>query len=84
MLLRSLVLIGLGGGVGSMLRYLTSLWVGRCFPHHFPLATFVVNMAGCPDFVIVSPKNFHQRVLQFSDALPSALSVYKLPCSEAA
>ena len=37
-----------------------------------------------PDFVIVSPKNFHQRVLQFSDALPSALSVYKLPCSEAA
>ena len=30
-----------------MLRYLTSLWVGRCFPHHFPLATFVVNMAGC-------------------------------------
>ena len=47
MLLRSLVLIGLGGGIGSMLRYLTSLWVGRCFPHHFPLATFVVNMAGC-------------------------------------
>ena len=37
-----------------------------------------------PDFVIVSPQNFHQRVLQFSGALPSALSACKRPCSEVA
>ena len=37
-----------------------------------------------PDFVIVSPKNLHQRVLLFSDALPSALFGCKPPCSEVA
>ena len=37
-----------------------------------------------PDFVIVSPKNLHQRVLLFSDALPSAWFGCKPPCSEAA
>ena len=35
-----------------------------------------------PDFVIVSPKNLRQRVLLFSDVLPSAWFAYKLPCSE--
>ena len=34
-----------------------------------------------PDFVIAYPKNFHRRVWRFSDALPSARSVYKCPCS---
>ena len=37
-----------------------------------------------PDFVIVSPKNLRQRVLLFSDVLPSALFGYKPPCSEVA
>ena len=34
--------------------------------------------------VIVSPKNLRQRVLLFSDVLPSALSECKSPCSEVA
>ncbi len=34
-----------------------------------------------PDFVIVSPKILRQRVLLFSDVLPSALFGYKPPCS---
>ena len=37
-----------------------------------------------PDFVIVSPKNLRQRVLLFSDVLPSALFGYKPPCSKVA
>ena len=37
-----------------------------------------------PDFVIVSPKNLRQKVLLFSDVLPSALFGYKPPCSEVA
>ena len=37
-----------------------------------------------PDFVIVSPKNLHQRVWRFSDALPSTLSECIHPCSEVA
>ena len=34
--------------------------------------------------VIVSPKNLRQRVLLFSDVLPSALFGCKSPCSEVA
>ena len=37
-----------------------------------------------PDFVIVSPKILRQRVLLFSDVLPSALFGYKPPCSKVA
>ena len=37
-----------------------------------------------PDFVIAYPKNSRQRVLLFSDAYPSAWSVYRYPCSEVA
>ena len=37
-----------------------------------------------PDFVLASPKKLRQRVLLFSDALPSALFGCKPPCSEAA
>ena len=37
-----------------------------------------------PDFVIVSPKNLHQRVWRFSDALPSTWFGCKPPCSEVA
>ena len=37
-----------------------------------------------PDFVIAPPKNLHQRVWRFSDALPSTLSECIHPCSEVA
>jgi CrcB protein len=46
-MIRTLVLIGLGGGFGSILRYLTSVLTGRYFHGSFPLATFIVNIAGC-------------------------------------
>lgn len=35
--------VGLGGGLGSMLRYALSGWVVR----KFPAGTFVANIAGC-------------------------------------
>ena len=37
-----------------------------------------------PDFVIAYPKILRQRVLLFSDVLPSALFGYKPPCSKVA
>ena len=43
-----------------------------------------VNSFLPPDFVIVSPKILRQRVLLFSDVLPSALFGYKPPCSKVA
>ncbi|MGL4668329.1 MAG: fluoride efflux transporter CrcB [Saezia sp.] len=47
-MLKHVLLVGLGGGVGSMLRYLASIWINKSFHSSvFPLATFAVNISGC-------------------------------------
>ena len=47
-MIRNLVLVGLGGGLGSMLRYLTSLGVLRFWgARDLPLGTLAVNTLGC-------------------------------------
>ncbi|NDV45858.1 fluoride efflux transporter CrcB [Paludibacter sp. 221] len=45
-MIRAIILVGIGGGVGSILRYLTNVVVEKYFHSHFPLATFIVNMIG--------------------------------------
>lgn len=44
---RTLILVGLGGGLGSILRYLTTVAVNKYLPTAFPLATFMANILGC-------------------------------------
>ncbi|MFO7257818.1 MAG: fluoride efflux transporter CrcB [Bacteroidota bacterium] len=46
-MLKQILLVGLGGGLGSILRYLTSVFTARLYDDAFPLATFVVNLIGC-------------------------------------
>lgn len=46
-MIKQLILVALGGGAGSALRYLTSWWFVKQFPHIFPLGTFIVNVTGC-------------------------------------
>ena len=46
-MLKSILLVGVGGAAGSMLRYLTALLVNRYANSHFPWATFTVNILGC-------------------------------------
>lgn len=46
-MVKQLVLVALGGALGSILRYLTSWWIGKQFSYVFPLATFIVNTLGC-------------------------------------
>ncbi len=42
-MLKNILLVGLGGALGSMLRYAVAVW----FKHaSFPLATFLVNIIG--------------------------------------
>ena len=43
----NILLVGLGGAAGSILRYLCQKWVNESYHHNFPLATFLVNIAGC-------------------------------------
>ncbi len=45
-MLRNIVLVGLGGFIGSTLRYLVYLFVDKRFIHSFPIATFSVNIIG--------------------------------------
>ena len=46
-MIRAIILVGIGGGIGSVFRYLTSLFVGKYFQATFPLATFITNILGC-------------------------------------
>jgi len=45
--LRILLIIGIGGFIGSCLRYLFSLFVHNRIPSIFPLGTLAVNIVGC-------------------------------------
>ncbi len=44
--MKAILLIGLGGGIGSILRYLTTITVNRLWPAAFPWGTFAVNIIG--------------------------------------
>ncbi|MDR0414969.1 MAG: fluoride efflux transporter CrcB [Prevotellaceae bacterium] len=45
--MKELLLIGLGGGAGSVLRYLVSRATARAGTLAFPVATLAVNVLGC-------------------------------------
>ncbi len=46
-MIKQFLLVGLGGALGSMLRYATSLITAKYYSNVFPLATFITNVLGC-------------------------------------
>ena len=44
---KTILFIGLGGAIGSVLRYLTSVMVSKYWANQFPLATLITNILGC-------------------------------------
>ena len=46
-MIKQFLLVGLGGALGSMLRYATSLLTAKYYVNTFPLATFLTNVIGC-------------------------------------
>lgn len=46
-MIKNILLVGLGGGIGSMLRYLSQRMADKVYPIHFPWGTFAVNIIGC-------------------------------------
>jgi fluoride exporter len=44
---RTILIVGLGGFIGSILRYLSQLAAGKIFSPSFPMGTFIVNLLGC-------------------------------------
>jgi CrcB protein len=47
MILRNILLVGLGGGLGSIARYCCQRWITQIWPHAFPWGHFAVNCIGC-------------------------------------
>ena len=47
MLWKNILLIGLGGSVGSIARFLCQKYIYAWHPHPFPFGTMIVNVAGC-------------------------------------
>jgi CrcB protein len=46
-MIKTIIYIGLGGAIGSVFRYLTSVLVSKYWNQSFPLATFLTNVLGC-------------------------------------
>ncbi len=47
MIMKNLLIIALGGAVGSILRYLGQVMVNKIGSFSFPMGTFLVNILGC-------------------------------------
>jgi CrcB protein len=45
--MRVLVLIFLGGGIGSVMRFSLGKWISSFHSHHFPYGTLFVNVLAC-------------------------------------
>ena len=45
--IKAILLVGLGGAMGSVSRYAVSSWVQTAWGGGFPLGTFTVNVLGC-------------------------------------
>ncbi len=46
-MMKTIVLVGIGGAIGSVLRYLTAMVVQKYYASVFPLATLLTNLIGC-------------------------------------
>ena len=46
-MLKTILFIAIGGAIGSVLRFLTTVFVSKFWSNQFPLATFIANIIGC-------------------------------------
>lgn len=45
--MKNILLVGLGGGIGSIARFLGQKYIYAWYPRAFPLGTMLVNISGC-------------------------------------
>ena len=46
-MLKTILYIAIGGAIGSVLRFLTTVLISKFWSNNFPLATFIANVIGC-------------------------------------
>lgn len=45
--MKNILIVGLGGAIGSSARYLVQRYVNESFTGIFPISTFMINVVGC-------------------------------------
>ena len=73
--MQAVLLIFVGGGIGSLLRYALSRWVNNTIISHFPFGTFIVNMIGCffIGFIIFYTERYQEHVQEWRLLLVTGL-----------
>jgi fluoride exporter len=72
-MIRTLLLVGTGGFLGSVSRFLVSRLMQNNFPSAFPFGTFFVNISGC--FLIGLIYGFSERSSLFTSGWKVFLAV---------
>ena len=74
--METILFVAIGGGVGSVTRYITSVWAAERFGVAFPYGTLLVNVVGCyllGLFMVLATERFmlpaHWRLLVASGFL---------------
>ena len=44
---KTILYVAIGGAIGSVLRYLITLFINKQFSHPIPIATLLINILGC-------------------------------------
>ncbi|MDR1222945.1 MAG: fluoride efflux transporter CrcB [Tannerella sp.] len=68
-MMKEILLVGLGGGIGSILRYLGTVYSNKLFHTVFPVGTFFVNVTGCFLIGLFIGLIEHQQVLNVNHRL---------------
>ena len=61
--MKSVLLVFLGGGMGSVMRYLLGKWIGPMTSNPFPLATLTINILACLLLGFIIGLADHKQVL---------------------
>jgi CrcB protein len=67
--MKNLLLVFLGGGLGSIVRFSLGRWVNALHNHHFPWGTLVVNIVACFILGFVIGLADHKQVISASSRL---------------
>lgn len=68
-MIRFIILVFLGGGLGSVARYLLGKWINTFTTTAFPIATLVINIIACFILGIVVGLADHRQLLSASSRL---------------
>ena len=45
-MIQNVLIVGIGGFAGAVVRYALAVWIGQAWGRSFPLGTFVINVSG--------------------------------------